>query len=500
MSCKSNFFYSFSFVFIYFTCLILNLILWPSNFISKELIKQFNLYYNSSPIMNINSNDCNDKSNNILGYFGGIPQGRTYSKQPRDYCPSNPLNYIVGKCKVNPWFNYDICYTTGNGDNDITIYYDRKKCITINEIKFKYYDYFKGIRLCSITQNKFNYYILLKNSTKTIDECIKQKNMKVCGILDDLNQIACLHEDYSCPINDIIFNENEIYSINLNNTIIEYENIKINNNLYIHYTNKNFNKKIISNFNFSFDKPCSHFYSEPRRSNFFIAFDFVYCNENINSLYEKIYSENASSFMKDNDLYSSFEQFNLSKFNNYNINLYSSFYFGFDKECILQYNLNESSFINYFSKILIFKRIYGIFTIFYFILCIIIIINSSILNEFSFLFLFLHGIPFLLCVIFLIISIIVIKNVYSPFDCRNENIPFLVNYRKLKKNSKITFIINIIILFIYFSFIIFEIYLAIVTYKRDKIYKKKNLEKKKEVIKRKIRNENTDSELRINVD
>jgi hypothetical protein len=94
----------------------------------------------------------------------------------------------------------------------------------------------------------------------------------------------------------------------------------------------------------------------------------------------------------------------------------------------------------------------------------------------------------------------VIKNVYSPFDCRNENIPFLVNYRKLKKNSKISFIINIIILFIYFSFIIFEIYLAIVTYKRDKIYKKKNLEKKKEVIKRKIRNENTDSELRINVD
>ncbi len=362
--------------------------------------------------MNINSNDCNDKSNNILGYFGGIPQGRTYSKQPRDYCPSNPLNYIVGKCKVNPWFNYDICYTTGNGDNDITIYYDRKKCITINEIKFKYYDYFKGIRLCSITQNKFNYYILLKNSTKTIDECIKQKNMKVCGILDDLNQIVCLYEDYSCPINDIIFNENEIYSINLNNTIIEYENIKINNNLYIHYTNKNFNKKIISNFNFSFDKPCSHFYSEPRRSNFFIAFDFVYCNENINSLYEKIYSENASSFMKDNDLYSSFEQFNLSKFNNYNINLYSSFYFGFDKECILQYNLNESSFINYFSKILIFKRIYGIFTFFYFILCIIIIINSSILNEFSFLFLFLHGITFILCVIFLIISIILIKNVY----------------------------------------------------------------------------------------
>jgi hypothetical protein len=79
--------------------------------------------------MNINSKDCIKESNNLLGYFGGIPQGRTYSKQPMDYCPSNPLNYIVGKCKVNPWFNYDICYTTGNGDNDITIY---SKCISSN--------------------------------------------------------------------------------------------------------------------------------------------------------------------------------------------------------------------------------------------------------------------------------------------------------------------------------------------------------------------------------
>ena len=450
--------------------------------------------------MNINSKDCNKESYNILGYFGGIPEGRTYSKKPRDYCPSNPINFFVGKCKKKPLFNYDICYTSGNGDNDITIYYDKNKCVTINEIKFKYYDYFKGIRLCSIAQNNFNYYTLLKNSTKTIDECLKQKNMKVCGILDDLNQIVCLYENYSCPINDIILNENEIYIKEINNSLIEYENIKINNNLFIHYTNQNFNKKIISNFNISFDKPCSHFYFKPQRNNFFIAFDFVYCNENINSLYEKIYYENASNFMKDNDLFYSFHEFDPSKFNNYNINLYSSFYFGFDKECILKYNFNENSFNNYYSKIVNFKRVYGIFTFFYFILSLIIIINSPILKEFSYIFLFLHGIPFLFTLIFFIISIFVIKKIYSPFDCRNEQNDFILNYKLLKKNSKISFIIIIFILFIYFCFIVFEIYLAKTKCKKDKISHENKLKQKKEEIKRKIRNEITDSEMRINVD
>ena len=58
----------------------------------------------------------------------------------------------------------------------------KKKCVTINEVKFKYYDYFKGVRLCSNNKKKLNYYDLIKNSTITIDDCLKQKNMKVCGI------------------------------------------------------------------------------------------------------------------------------------------------------------------------------------------------------------------------------------------------------------------------------------------------------------------------------
>ena len=100
--------------------------------------------------------------------------------------------------------------------------------------------------------------------------------------------------------------------------------------MYIHYSNKNYNKKIISNFNISFNKPCLHFYSKPQRNNIFIAYDFIYCDKNINSLFQRIYSQNATQFMKENDLYYSFSQLDPTKFNNYNITLYSSFYFGFD--------------------------------------------------------------------------------------------------------------------------------------------------------------------------
>ena len=52
--------------------------------------------------MDISSN-CNNKSNNILGYFGGIPEGRTYTEKPDYYCPYNPINYLVGKFKEDPY-------------------------------------------------------------------------------------------------------------------------------------------------------------------------------------------------------------------------------------------------------------------------------------------------------------------------------------------------------------------------------------------------------------
>ena len=68
------------FSFIFLVPIILHFIFWPSNINNKEIIDQLDYYYNSSVIMDISSN-CNHKSNNILGYFGGTPEGRNiYTK------------------------------------------------------------------------------------------------------------------------------------------------------------------------------------------------------------------------------------------------------------------------------------------------------------------------------------------------------------------------------------------------------------------------------------
>ena len=46
------------------------------------------------------------------------------------------------------------------------------------------------------------------------------------------------------------------------------------------------------------------------------------------------------------------------------------------------------------------------------------------------------------------------KKMYSPFDCRNDNIDFIQIYKKFRKNAKISFIISIIYLILCFIKII----------------------------------------------
>ena len=91
--------------------MIISFVFWPSNIFFEEIIKQLDLYYNSSIIMDISTN-CDNKSNNILGSFGGIPEGRTYLEKPQSQCPANPFNYFIGKCIENQLIDYDYCENT----------------------------------------------------------------------------------------------------------------------------------------------------------------------------------------------------------------------------------------------------------------------------------------------------------------------------------------------------------------------------------------------------
>ena len=93
----------------------------------------------------------------------------------------------------------------------------------------------------------------------------------------------------------------------------------------------------------------------------------------------------------------------------------------------------------------------------------------------------------------MILCLIFITLIYSPFDCRNDNNDFIKTYKQMKKKAKISFIISILYLIICFIKIMFELYFGIVE-RRENIKKQK-----KEKVKTNLINSEKDSELIINL-
>jgi len=99
----------------------------------------------------------------------------------------------------------------------------------------------------------------------------------------------------------------------------------------------------------------------------------------------------------------------------------------------------------------------------------------------------------------MVISLILITLIYSPFDCKNDNIDFIKEYKKMKKKAKISFIISILYLILCFIKIIFELYFGIIECRENIKKQKKEKEKEKEKIKTNLINSEKDSELVINL-
>ena len=78
---------------------------------------------------------------------------------------------------------------------------------------------------------KIRYETLLTNAISENQPC--PNNQKKCGHLNE-GLIICYNINESCPINDIIFDNNSNHSEgNINYTLL-----KINDNEYIHFTNE----------------------------------------------------------------------------------------------------------------------------------------------------------------------------------------------------------------------------------------------------------------------
>ena len=491
------------FFLIYITFLIIYIIFCPSLNIIDDVFIQLENDYKSSPIINLNKENCKDEnSTNILGYFSGIPKGRTYTKQPQSYCPQNPFNFLIGPCKENRWSDYDICQVikrSGKKKNTY-IYYDKNDCKNVDEIKRKNYTKFNGCELCSISNKdniKLNYDILIKNSTKTKEECLNQKGMKICGMLDELNQIVCLNENIECPLNDIIINNNSTHKEIINNTEIIYDTIPIEDkNYFIHHTNKNIDKQIISGFNISFGYPCSHLYPNVARNNLFIGYDFIYCNKS-NKLSKEIWYQNSTDFFKENGIYELFHNYNLSKLDNLNSSLYILFYPGFNKECYLKYSLNSNSFSNYMKNRKKYKFCFVFISVMSFI-NIFFQFFSMLLTEIYYIYSLINSILLILFIIPFIFCKKYSNSLVSHLNCLNETDANIVNhYNTYQKKIKISLIIQFTSFILCFISLLVELLVTFMIKKEeDKSEKEIQIEREKG-IKSQLK-EDTDSEMKIN--
>ena len=108
--------------------------------------------------------------------------------------------------------------------------------------------------------------------------------------------------------------------------------------------------------------------------------------------------------------------------------------------------------------------------------------NSPIKEEYIFIFPLIHGILFVLCLIFMIISEILFRKINSPFDCSNANSEITQINQIFREKKKTSFIIVIIVLSIYLCMIVLEIYLAIMKHiKENKIEEEKKLQEKEKM-------------------
>ncbi len=114
----------------------------------------------------------------------------------------------------------------------------RGKCLPVPAIPPMKYKILKNKRLCTTKSNK-NYFDYYKLSVVNNTQC--KSGYQPCGYLDKYDRILCLPQNEQCPINDIVYNNQNSYFHNN----ITYQTIKINENEYLHYTNKNIKGYII---------------------------------------------------------------------------------------------------------------------------------------------------------------------------------------------------------------------------------------------------------------
>jgi hypothetical protein len=214
----------------------------PSNlFDYLENLQIINMY-NSRPIMDIivSENELPYKNTTypLLGKYNGINGGHKYLGCYRTF-PGSCYDDIKSGKEV---------YCPGDETKTKLIYEYCTNNINIPETNYSIYK--SKFLYAEKTMRKIRYETLLTNAISENQPC--PNNQKKCGYLNE-GLVICYDMNETCPINDIIFDNNSIHS----EGNINYTSLKINDNEYIHFTNEKTDNQIFFDLILSIEHPLS---------------------------------------------------------------------------------------------------------------------------------------------------------------------------------------------------------------------------------------------------
>ncbi len=290
---------------------------------SSSFLREINENFLGMPIYTLNSY-CYKPI--VLGYWAGTSDGCDCRGIYDDDIPY-PNQFNKGSCNSNETRAHCVNYHSKS---------------PIDIIKYE------GFSFCNNTdKDVLEYKHYLNNSVSKNEEC--GFGFKSCGYLDTLDQKLCIKINEECPINDLYINS-------VQDAPKDYNTITLNNNKYLHYTNKNNSGHIITRLKLSEDnQPCIYPGEFSWKYHYILEKQSGYCKTLIESQkydtrYIKIDKINKYDLYYENDIIRSIRNLPLYNFTELKLDtiyLYKRTFLGFEKKCMKE---NKFSF-EYFDSI-----------------------------------------------------------------------------------------------------------------------------------------------------
>ena len=204
-------------------------------------IEELKTSFNATPLVALkNAKDNVGNEFPLFGKYKGLKGGHKYD---------NCLYTYEGTCNSDRGRRV---YCLSNIAEDQPQEVDYDTCVDFPQINPFNYDHLEGIYFYGqkLSQDNYSYEKLKKLSVKKGENC--PINQKKCGYLNE-DLILCLNNGQTCPINDIIINNQTSYS----DGNINYKTIRFINGKYIHYTNEKTDNQILFDLLFSIEHPLS---------------------------------------------------------------------------------------------------------------------------------------------------------------------------------------------------------------------------------------------------